>query len=278
MYGAKYLNAPLGIESPEYTIWSSIKTKCKTQKFSSKGIIFYPPWAEDFTLFLKDLGVRPGPKYTLRRLDKKSSFMPGNLKWYPPVNPCFMPQQDQRAPKPPKTEQLIGKKFNKLLVIELVPYFSKAQNKYLYWAKVKCNCGNIFEITRRSLGRRQACDECELLRKEKQFYWGKVLSGARDRNIEISINVEYAWELLKRQEYRCALTGKKITFGTPGVKSRWGGRTASLDRIDSSLGYIEGNVQWVHKDINLMKMELTESNFIAWCHAVAAHRPLVLST
>jgi len=45
-------------------------------------------------------------------------------------------------------------------------------------------------------------------------------------------------------------------------------QTASLDRIDSSKGYIEGNVQWVHRKINMMKQSYTQEEFIELCQAV----------
>jgi hypothetical protein len=44
---------------------------------------------------------------------------------------------------------------------------------------------------------------------------------------------------------------------------------ASLDRIDSSKGYIDGNVQWVHKEVNEMKMQATQNEFIEYCNLVA---------
>jgi hypothetical protein len=47
--------------------------------------------------------------------------------------------------------------------------------------------------------------------------------------------------------------------------------TASLDRIDSLVGYIKGNVQWVHKDVNVSKMDFDESYFRQLCAAVTAH-------
>jgi hypothetical protein len=39
--------------------------------------------------------------------------------------------------------------------------------------------------------------------------------------------------------------------------------------IDSSKGYIEGNIQWVHKDINNMKWDFTQEEFINYCKLVA---------
>jgi hypothetical protein len=45
--------------------------------------------------------------------------------------------------------------------------------------------------------------------------------------------------------------------------------TASLDRIDSSKGYIEGNVQWIHKHINKMKNNFNESYFIEICKKIS---------
>jgi len=51
-----------------------------------------------------------------------------------------------------------------------------------------------------------------------------------------------------------------------------GASTASLDRIDSSKGYVRGNIQWVHIAINFMKHSLPEEEFIRWCCLVAQYR------
>ena len=51
-------------------------------------------------------------------------------------------------------------------------------------------------------------------------------------------------------------------------------RTASLDRIDSKLGYILGNIQWVHKQINEMKMDLAEVDFLRWVKIIAEYHAL----
>lgn len=47
-------------------------------------------------------------------------------------------------------------------------------------------------------------------------------------------------------------------------------KTASLDRIDSLKGYTLDNVQWIHKDLNYMKCDYEENEYIEWCKKVAA--------
>jgi hypothetical protein len=42
-----------------------------------------------------------------------------------------------------------------------------------------------------------------------------------------------------------------------------------LDRIDSSKGYIVGNVQWVHKHVNVMKNIFSQEMFIFICNQVS---------
>ena len=51
--------------------------------------------------------------------------------------------------------------------------------------------------------------------------------------------------------------------------------TASLDRIDSNLGYVKGNVQWVHKHINVMKNIFNQDMFIFLCNQVTKTNKLV---
>lgn len=82
--------------------------------------------------------------------------------------------------------------------------------------------------------------------------------------MEWAIDVQYAADLKERQGGACALTGVPLTFD-----GAYSGIDASLDRIDSTRGYVVGNVQWVHKAINMMKGTLKEPEFVKWCCAVA---------
>lgn len=97
---------------------------------------------------------------------------------------------------------------------------------------------------------------------------------ARERNLEWALSEEYLWDLFCSQDSKCALSGVDIVLTTKRNKHNNLDRTiltASLDRIDSSKGYVVGNVQWLHKTINIMKQSLSDSDFITWCKLIANH-------
>lgn len=102
---------------------------------------------------------------------------------------------------------------------------------------------------------------------------GRYLQSLRNRckqyKIENNYTPEYLWELFLKQNRKCVYSGLELKFATvinnDGIKEQ----TASLDRIDSNKGYVNGNLQWVHKTINKMKQELDENTFIEFCRLVS---------
>lgn len=100
-------------------------------------------------------------------------------------------------------------------------------------------------------------------------HWRQIASAAKRREIEFNISIEYGWQLFESQHGRCAITGRPITFGKRGEV------TASLDRIDSNKGYVEGNVQWVCQTINQMKWTFSQREFVEMCVAVVEHQRLI---
>lgn len=91
---------------------------------------------------------------------------------------------------------------------------------------------------------------------------GKVFSrlkrGAEKRGIDFEITIEDIYNQYFKQNKRCAFTGVPLEFGLD----------ASVDRIDSSSGYTFYNIQIVHKTLNMMKKDLPNDIFIAWCKMV----------
>lgn len=109
----------------------------------------------------------------------------------------------------------------------------------------------------------------ESLKKENNPAWtgyrdvpGKVFSrlkrGAEKRGIDFKITIEDIYSQYIKQNKRCAFTGVPLEFGLD----------ASVDRIDSSSGYTFYNIQIVHKTLNMMKKDLPNDIFIAWCKMV----------
>lgn len=93
------------------------------------------------------------------------------------------------------------------------------------------------------------------------FY--RLCRNATARGLTVDVTKEDLWALFQAQNCRCALTGLPIILTTRGLG------TASVDRKDSNLGYTLENSQWVHKDINLMKMDLPQNHFVWLCQMVA---------
>ena len=78
------------------------------------------------------------------------------------------------------------------------------------------------------------------------------------------ITIEDVWEMYVDQGGVCALSGKEIDWSDKGLTA-----TVSIDRIDSSEGYIKGNVQLLHKDVNFMKQQFSQDYFVEMCRAIA---------
>jgi hypothetical protein len=99
-------------------------------------------------------------------------------------------------------------------------------------------------------------------------YWSKIKKAAKRRKKEFTITIQYAWDLFEKQNKKCALTGLDLYLGAYHRTKLRPENTASIDRIDSRIGYVRGNIQWVHKDINWMKQHFTQEQFINYCRLV----------
>lgn len=178
-------------------------------------------------------------------------------------------------------EHLVGQRFGKLTVLELFETTS-GTGHIQYRAKCQCDCGNASTPMVDSLlsGKAESCG-CRRDYYEKNSgslnakfcgyrdisgtIWCRIRSRAKSRNQEMDIDLPYIWELFEKQGKCCALTGLPISFAR-----RQG--SASLDRIDSNKGYLKGNVQWVHKIVNIMKNVYDVDDFVSICLLVAQQR------
>lgn len=100
-------------------------------------------------------------------------------------------------------------------------------------------------------------------------YWHSLQYQAKKRKIEFNISPEYIWNLYLRQNKKCVISGVELQFN--GCCDDPTTQTASLDRINNNTGYLEGNVQWVHKIVNKIKMDLEYDELLKWCRRIAKY-------
>jgi hypothetical protein len=106
-----------------------------------------------------------------------------------------------------------------------------------------------------------------------QHVFKTIIENAKKRSLEFDITIEYIWNLYLKQDKKCAISGLPIEFASCS-KSKSKFQTASLDRIDSSKGYVKNNVQWVHKTVNKIKQDLMQIEFVNLCYLIARNQKL----
>lgn len=183
------------------------------------------------------------------------------------------------------TYKLIGKTFGYLTIVKICKT-EKSTKDNKYRAICKCSCGkDNIDVHLQSL-KNGGTTSCGCRRDQYRkttgknsarytgfeelngTYWNVIKKGAIKRGYLIEIDIEYAWNLYIGQNKKCALSGIPIEFA---IRNKSSEATASLDRIDSKKGYIKGNVQWVHKHINLMKNVYNQNYFISLCKSVTEY-------
>ena len=93
------------------------------------------------------------------------------------------------------------------------------------------------------------------------------LRKAKTRDVNSDLTLEYLKEVWDSQNGVCVYSGLKLKDWNY-IKGKNDMDTASLDRIDSSQGYIKGNVQFVSVNINFLKHTLTHEKMIILCKEI----------
>lgn len=97
---------------------------------------------------------------------------------------------------------------------------------------------------------------------------------AKQYGRECSLSLEDLRELWESQQGICPYTGWEMRLPQTATQynrdaKQRDPKRASLDRIDSSKGYIQGNVQFVCHMANVAKNEYTHEQMIEFCRAIA---------
>lgn len=180
----------------------------------------------------------------------------------------------------------IGDQFGFWTIISNKPVVQKTKSKNgkIYKMPSKlwcvCKCGQKRYVAIRALLKKTSVS-CGCKQKEEQYkgkenfsatLFHRIRSSAIYRKIAFEVTLEYLWDLYISQNRKCAISGIEIEFweqksqNKEQIRNR--SKTASLDRIDSSKGYVEGNVQWVHKEVNFMKYSMSTEKLLEWCEII----------
>ena len=169
-----------------------------------------------------------------------------------------------------------GTVFGEWTVLEQITS-KDSKARYISLLRVRCGCGTEKLIRKSGVieGRSKACKPCSTRLKAvnpgyKQLGGAQIWhikKGAEKRNLEYKLTPEYMWTLLEQQDFKCALTGIPLIIH----KIKSSEITASLDRIDNTKGYTPENVRWVHKRINVMRMNMTDQELLHWCTLLINH-------
>ena len=184
-------------------------------------------------------------------------------------------------------EEMKSRTFGWLIPLE--PFYKKeSQGPRKYW-RCQCVCGNIVERCQSYLIGETKENSCGCKNKYQQKggivgsnhpgwkgvgelngqYFSSIRLRARKLGIDFEISTEEAWEQFERQDKKCNLTGLPLKFEPHRARLAGNIQTASLDRIDSEKGYVPGNIQWLHKDVNRMKNAFDQNYFIEICCMIA---------
>lgn len=211
-----------------------------------------------------------------------------------------------------KLKPIIGTQFGNYKVVsdEVFKIKDTSRNLYRGYFKVVCTLCDTEHLVRSDILNSKQATKCKACSNKEKYltnvknkvisfkgysckhqgtgdmsksYLFRLKTSCKSRKIQWDddyMTTSNMWELLLKQDSKCALTGLNITLSKGNnspVSNKdnnldYSGWNASLDRIDSSVGYTENNLQWVHRDINKMKNSFKQDYFLEMCNLIVKNK------
>jgi hypothetical protein len=182
---------------------------------------------------------------------------------------------------------LVGKKFGAGTVTS---YFGLDKNGNRIW-NLQCECGNTYKVVTGNLnnGHSKGCGCSRLtdtFRKRQSNHlslpnneaglrdlFRAYKKGAQKRNLLFEIDIETFRKLTKEN---CVYCGKEPSCNSKSGKYSGWYVYNGIDRVDSKLGYVLGNIVPCCKRCNLGKNDMTKDEFFEWVQRIYFHSVAIL--
>lgn len=116
-----------------------------------------------------------------------------------------------------------------------------------------------------SLKNREHLNDVKYNRCDEYTGFRTLLASCNKRSKVCDVDLIYIKEIWNKQHGKCAITGVDLQL-KKGYNKNF---QASIDRIDSSLGYVKGNIRFVSVSVNWLKNNLDDNHvmeFIQICN------------
>lgn len=174
--------------------------------------------------------------------------------------------------KSPYDKELLGRRFGKLLVTSFVKSGPNGQSFF----SCKCDCGADCVVRRNNLvrGMTSSCG-CSPTGRPAPAHGTAVnrlfrsyAASAKKRNILFDLTIDYFMALTSSD---CAYCGASPAKRTTDSRGNNGYAHNGIDRIDNTMGYVEGNVTPCCTTCNYAKRQMTVLEFIGWANSLYLH-------
>jgi hypothetical protein len=148
----------------------------------------------------------------------------------------------------------------------------KKKGREVFYCNLNCAGKDNFEHLNRYIGKFNSNlipNNRFDINTDFRWYMKNVIKNSKKKNQEYDLDMDYLRQVWAEQDGVCPFTKQKLQLRThnyANISNRV--YQASLDRIDSTKGYVKGNVRFVSLMFNYAKNAFSDEDVIEFCEHV----------
>lgn len=140
-----------------------------------------------------------------------------------------------------------------------------------------CDCGRELVAIGRKLrsGATRSCKPCSCLQGDEAGFRSCLLAyrrNAENRGLPFDLSIERFRQLTKSNCWYCNLPPSGKSHPSKKCRSNVAYEYTGIDRVDNTIGYVEGNVAPCCKACNMAKGSMRVSDFVKWLNRISKSR------